>query len=150
MKITFQPKTVQRLLLALLTTVLFATATFAQSDEETIRNLAKLENEGTPIKLTDNVVVWAGISDQPIVGKQNWEAKRKEFGKARPNTKFNRVPERIVISESKDLAYEYGAHASSWDKPEGGRAENAGYYMRVWRKVNGEWLQEAFFIRLTE
>ncbi|MFN7117690.1 MAG: YybH family protein [Saprospiraceae bacterium] len=151
MQTFFHPKTTQRVFLALLTTVLCATATLAQNDEQQIRNLIKTENDGGGApKVTNDVFYWPGIIDSPVVGKQNWEAKSKELRQARPNTKFNRVPERLVVSESKDLAYEYGYQTTGWDKPEGGRAETKGYYLRVWRKVNGEWLLEGFFARLTE
>jgi ketosteroid isomerase-like protein len=145
----FQTKTAQCLLLALLTTVLCTNAAFAQTDEDKLRNAIKIVNEGTPAKVTDDVIVWAGVSEQPTVGKQAWEATRQGIVTARPNLKLNRTTERLVISESKDLAYEYGKHVSSWDKPEGGgRDSNAGYYLRIWRKVDGEWLEEAFFARL--
>lgn len=151
MQTTFQPKTATRLLLALFMTAFSITAALAQSDEQQIRNLIKTENDGGGApKVTDDAFYWPGIIDNPVVGKQNWEAKSKELRQARPGTKFNRVPERLVVSESKDLAYEYGYQTTSWDKAEGGRAETKGYYLRVWRKVNGEWLLEGFFARLTE
>lgn len=57
MQITFQPKTAQRLLLALLMTVLSISVTLAQSDEQQIRSLIKTENDGGGApKVTDDVV----------------------------------------------------------------------------------------------
>lgn len=151
MKITFQPKTLQGLFMALLTTVLFTTATFAQSDEQTIRDMIKQENESQiRPKFTDEVIVAPVGTPRPFVGKQAWIAGVQEMNKMRPNTKLNRVPERIVVAASNDLAYEYGNQTMSWDKPEGGRFEGQGAYIRIWRKVNNAWLLEAFMARPNE
>lgn len=148
MKITFQPKTAQRLLLVLLTAILCVTATFAQSDEQTIRDMIKQENENQVRPKTTEEVILAPVgTPRPFVGKQAYVAGIQELSKMRPNTKLNRVPERVVVAESKDLAYEYGNQTMSWDKPEGGRSEGQGSYIRIWRKINGEWLLEAFMAR---
>lgn len=48
-------------------------------------------------------------------------------------------PTRIVVSENGDLAYDYGTYTASW-AGEDGPAEEAGKYVSVWRKVEGEWV----------
>lgn len=137
--------------MALLTTVLFATATFAQNDEQTIRDLIKLENETqTRPKITDNVVSAPIGVPRPFIGKAEWIAGAQELNKTRQNLKLIRTPERIVIAAANDLAYEYGNQTMAWDKPEGGRFDGKGSYVRIWRKVNNEWLVEVTMARPNE
>jgi ketosteroid isomerase-like protein len=151
MQTTFQPKTAPRLLLALLMTALSITITLAQSDEQVIREIIKQENENqVRPKFTDDVISAPVGTPRPFVGKQAWIAGVQELNKTRPNTKLVRTPERIVVAASNDLAYEYGNQTMAWDKPEGGRFEGQGAYLRIWRKVNNEWLLEVFMARPNE
>lgn len=151
MQNSFQLKTAQRFLLALFMTVFCFTVSFAQSDEQVIRDIIKQENETqTRPKVTDNVVSAPIGTPRPFVGKADWAAGVQELSKTRPNTKLVRTPERIVVAASNDLAYEYGNQTMAWDKPEGGRFEGKGAYVRVWRKVNNEWLVEVTMARPNE
>ena len=57
---------------------------------------------------------------------------------------------RLVISQSGDMAEEFGNFTHSFDQPNKKHISFDGSYLRVWRKINGEWLEDAFFARPNE
>jgi len=57
---------------------------------------------------------------------------------------------RLVISQSGDMAEEFGNFTLSFDQPDKKHISFDGSYLRVWRKINGEWLEDAFFGRPNE
>jgi uncharacterized protein (TIGR02246 family) len=48
------------------------------------------------------------------------------------------APEIIEVAASGDLAYDRGTYRFAVDTPEG-RAEDAGKYIVIWKKINGDW-----------
>ncbi|MBA2564624.1 MAG: nuclear transport factor 2 family protein [Gemmatimonadetes bacterium] len=56
----------------------------------------------------------------------------------RPNATGTFKSDRIVISESGDMAYDLGTYSGGYDGPDG-RVENSGQYLTVWRKIGDEW-----------
>jgi ketosteroid isomerase-like protein len=84
------------------------------------------------------------------VGRQEQQKFRTQFEaaqKKRPNAKTQTTVERVVVAKSGDLAYEFSNFRTEWDGADGQRAGFDGSYLRVWRKLKGEWLEEAFFGR---
>jgi ketosteroid isomerase-like protein len=131
-----------------------ATAAAEKTDDQTIRQLVQQENDGNRvIKYTDDSIFVSGAFPRPIIGRKQFDAmkpRREEMKKARPNEKMKSDIQRLVISQSGDLAYEYGDFNVSFDSKNKKRTGFSGSYLRVWRKVNGEWLVDAFFARPNE
>ncbi len=57
---------------------------------------------------------------------------------ALPNLAFSFTPTTIQVAESGDIAYETGTYRFGADMP-GGRLDDAGKYLTIWRKIGGEW-----------
>jgi len=57
---------------------------------------------------------------------------------------------RLVISDLKDMAYDFGNFTVNFDTPDKQHISFNGSYLRVWRKIKGEWQGEAFFARPNE
>ena len=55
-----------------------------------------------------------------------------------PGISLTFEPTRVEVSESADLAADVGVYALAFDG-EGGRVEDEGKYVVVWRKVDGAW-----------
>lgn len=127
----------------------------AGDTEQIIRELVRKSDAREPIKLTEDSILNTGFTRRPLVGRDEQEkffrgpqaeAIRSRRGKSTTKT----TVERVVIAKSGDLAYEFSRFRMDWeggtDKPDG----FDGSYLRVWRKVGDEWLEEAFFARPTE
>ena len=48
------------------------------------------------------------------------------------------------------MAEEFGNFTLSFDQPDKKHISFDGSYLRVWRKIKGEWLEDAFFARPNE
>lgn len=122
-----------------------------QSDEQKIRDLVRLALEGKQaIETTDNAIFVSGPLPRPAIGKKDREQFKPiidEIAKNRPNQKRESEIVRLVVSESKDMAYEFGNHKISWDAPDKSRTGFEGSYLRVWRKIGDVWKVDAFFAR---
>ena len=55
--------------------------------------------------------------------------------------------QRIVIADSKDLAYEYSKFTLTFDTKDGKHFNFDGGTLRVWQKQGGEWKIAAMFLR---
>ncbi len=55
-----------------------------------------------------------------------------------PGISFTFEPTRIEVSASADLASDVGTYSLAFDA-DGGRVEDQGKYVLVWKKVNGAW-----------
>lgn len=125
------------------------TDTNAQSDEQLLRNLIQQENEGkNVIKRTEDSIFVSGAYRRPMIGR----AARKAEGSPKDRLNESRKGElmRLVISQSGDMAEEFGNFTLSFDQPDKKHISFDGSYLRVWRKINGEWLEDAFFARPNE
>lgn len=139
------------ILIAFLICSNLANAQNNSSDEQTIRNLVAQENEGkNVIQSTDSSIFVSGAYPRPIIGKQN-SAEEKQINEKmdteRQNFSSKRRIERIVVSQAGDMAYEFGYGDLSWDTPEKKHISFEASYLRVWRKINGEWKVEVSFAR---
>ena len=127
------------------------TPTASQTDEQVLRDLIRQQNEGKDvIKFTDDAIFVSGAFPRPIIGKQQAQAaepKWKEMAKSRPNQSQKNEVVRLVVSQSGDMAEEFGNFTVSYDKPDKTRTSFNGSYLRVWRKMGGEWQVDAFFAR---
>ena len=147
----------------LLTTIILAmlivcgsTGAAAQSktDEQTLRDLiSRADTDPNAIKRTDDAIMVSGAFPRPIVGREQWEAMRSNrdgMKKARLNEMQKTELVRLVIADSKDMAYDFGNFTIDYDTPDKQHVSFNGSYLRVWRKIKGEWKGEAFFARPNE
>ena len=120
-----------------------------RSDEQLLRKLIREDNEGkNVIKRTEDSIFVSGAFPHPMIGHAVEEAlgSRKE----RSNESRKGEVVRLVISQSGDMAEEFGNFTLSFDQPDKKHISFDGSYLRVWRKINGEWLEDAFFARPNE
>lgn len=56
-----------------------------------------------------------------------------------PNLALTFQPTKVVVSSAGDVAYETGGYRIGMDGPKGKRIEDAGKFVVVWKRVNGDW-----------
>ena len=125
-----------------------------KTDEQVLRELIQQDDYGKDvIKFTEDAIFVSGAYPRPIIGRQQREAARprqEEIARSRPNQSRKSEVQRLVVSQSGDMAYEFGNFTISYDAPDKKRAGFNGSYLRVWRKIGGEWKVDAFFARPNE
>ena len=105
------------------------------------------------MEMTEDFIFVSGAYPQPLIGRAAVQAnrnRREQIQQLRPNLKDTSTRLQLFVSESGDMAYEYGLFRMSWDAPEGGRTEFEGTYLEVYRKENGQWKRAASFARPNE
>ena len=123
------------------------TGTNAKTDEQLLRNLIQEDNEGkNVIKRTEDSIFVSGAYPRPIIGRGFQEPSPK----GRSNELHKSEVVRLAVSRSGDMAEEFGNFTLSFDQPDKTHISFDGSYLRVWRKINGEWLEDAFFARPNE
>jgi len=131
--------------------VLFAsfaanTSAYAESDVEVIR---KADVEWSNSAQSKDVDIWvAHYSPDAVVLAPNQpaasgnEAIRKTIGGllSLPGLSTQWRPLKVEVSHSGDMAYLHGTYELSFDNPNGGRIEDHGKYVEVWKKQpDGSW-----------
>jgi ketosteroid isomerase-like protein len=120
-----------------------------RSDEQLLRKLIREDNEGkNVIKRTEDSIFVSGAFPHPMIGHAVEEALGSRKDRSNESRKGEVV--RLVISQSGDMAEEFGNFTLSFDQPDKKHTSFDGSYLRVWRKINGEWLEDAFFARPNE
>ena len=131
-----------------------AMAQTAKTDEAVLRDLiSRADKEPGVIKRSDDAIMISGAFPRPIVGREQWEkmrSNREGITKPRLNEVQKTELVRLVISESKDMAYDFGNFTVDYDTADKNHVNFNGSYLRVWRKIKGEWRSEAFFARPNE
>jgi hypothetical protein len=101
------------------------------------------------MKNSDDSFFWSGAFDKPLIGKAEQQAARTkaETDEPRKNQVSADHPQRIVVSKSGDMAYEYGRGSLSYDEQKTGKhvSFETGY-LRVWKSVAGECKVAAFLV----
>jgi hypothetical protein len=98
---------------------------------------------------TDDSFFWSGAYDKPLIGnaQQNAARTKSETEEPRKNQVSADHPQRIVVSKSGDMAYEYGRGSLSYDEQKTGKHvafDTA--YLRVWKSAGGECRVAAFLV----
>jgi ketosteroid isomerase-like protein len=87
---------------------------------------------------TNDSFFFSGALDKPVIGKPENEAAGKKIGETRANEKYPVTPQRIVVSSSGDMAYEYGTIHLSFDDKKTGHEDFTAAYLRVWKIEDGQ------------
>lgn len=120
-----------------------------KSDEQLLRKLIQENNEGkNVIKRTEDSIFVSGAFPRPMIGHAVQEVLGSRKDRSNESRKGEMV--RLVISQSGDMAEEFGNFTLSFDQPDKKHISFDGSYLRVWRKINGEWLEDAYFARPNE
>ncbi|MGB9066951.1 MAG: hypothetical protein WCC21_00160 [Candidatus Acidiferrales bacterium] len=93
------------------------------------------------MQYTEDNFFWSGAYDQPMIGKAQQEVGRKkaETEEPRKNEANADHPQRVVVSKSGDMAYEYGGGEMSFDEQKTGKHVSFQVgYLRVWKRVDGQ------------
>ena len=117
-------------------------------DEEQIRALIAQRDAGTRLPTTPDRVLWMASFQKPIVGNETPTLRTHERGIENrvPNSeKAHTDVQRIVVSQSGDLAYEYSNGTIAFDLLDGRHISSPNSTLRVWQKQDGQWKQAAAF-----
>ena len=120
-----------------------------KSDEQLLRKLIREDNEGkNVIKHTEDSIFVSGAFPHPMIG----HAVEQALGSRKDRSNESRKGEvvRLVISQSGDMAEEFGNFRLSFDQPNKTHISFDGSCLRVWHKIRGEWLEDAYFARPNE
>ena len=140
-------------LLALVSTELKAAGSNAD-EEAAIRQIIAAHDqkgggglEGVP-QLADRVI-WTGSAKRPMVGdeKEQLLSTSSVPNRVPGHTTIKTEPIRIVIADSRDLAYEYGKVTTEFDLKSGEHVKLEAGMLRVWQKQDGNWKEAAVFTR---
>ena len=103
--------------------------------------------EGVP-QLADRVI-WTGSAKRPMVGdeKEQLLSTSSVPNRVPGHTTIKTEPIRIVIADSRDLAYEYGKVTTEFDLKSGEHVKLEAGMLRVWQKQDGNWKEAAVFTR---
>jgi hypothetical protein len=117
--------------------------------EQTIRDAVR----NRTITYTDDDFFWTGAFDKPLIGKAEHaeSTRRLEAEEPRKNEVDADRPQRIVVSKSGDMAYEYGGGELSYDEQKTGKHTSFQIgYLRVWESVDGRCKVAATMVRPIE
>jgi hypothetical protein len=134
------------LILVILTVVVCLGAGSNGAEEAAIRRLIGAENSNP---LPDHVF-WSGAYRRPTVGNERSEPTGGPASlpnRVPGSQKSTTVPIRIVVADSRDLAYEYSRTTIEYDLKTGEHRKIDTGVLRVWQKVGGEWREAASFER---
>ena len=102
------------------------------------------------IKFSDDRIFVSGAYPRAIIGKEMTpENQQAEDGMKKERQNFKAISriQRVVVSAGGDMAYEFGFGDLSWDTPDKKHISFENTYLRVWRKLQGEWKVEVLFAR---
>lgn len=122
----------------------------AAGNEQTIRQLVADQNAGKQvIAYTENRIFVIGPFARPSIGKNDpaYRQVMDSLGNVRRNVKAIQQIVRLEVAGSGDMAYEYGEGQTEYDDQNNQHTAFTNSYVRIWRKVNGQWLVDVFFAR---
>jgi ketosteroid isomerase-like protein len=90
-----------------------------------------------------DAVLWTGASSKPMTKETD---KADLVAANRRNDVFKTTVQRIEVSQSADMAYEFSTFSIAYDDDRG-HTEGTGALLRVWKKDGGTWKIGAQFQR---
>ena len=144
-------KVIELLVASVLVVAALVAITTAQSGsaEQQIRaQIAKLGTSINPRVYTPDAIFWSGAYSKPIRRSDSEASTRSVLigAPGRKNVEATDSPEKIVVSQGGDMAYEYGTFKLKFDDNVG-HHDLQGALLRVWQKIGGEWKIVAHFQR---
>jgi hypothetical protein len=139
-------------IIALLAICLVSSPLFAQtpSPEQQIRDQIIKFDTAPEVEVSamfdKDVVVWTGAYAKPQTPSVPTDPADLLASPGRKNVVQKTSVQRIVVSKSGDMAYEYSTHTLSFDDDRG-HQEPKGALLRVWRRTEAEWKIAAWFQR---
>ena len=133
------------------TTMNTHTTVDGMTDEQMLRNLIQQADQDlSRLKYTDDGIFVSGAYARPLIGTtalQTTQPVPEVLQEERRNVKVTSEIVRLVVAEAGDLAYDFGNFTLKYDTSEGRRISFEGSCLRVWQKVQDEWLIAASFRR---
>lgn len=77
-------------------------------------------------------------NSSPVIGIKNIRPALEEMIKNKINLGTPKGPDWIEVSESGDLAYDFGKYNIETESPDGIISET-GYYISIYKKIDGQW-----------
>ena len=99
---------------------------------------AALDVEGSLAFYAEDAIVQPAGAPQ-IRGREAIAGMYRRFFEGSQLKEFSAKGSHITVSQSGDLAYEYGVNRTVLAGPEGDLVD-VGKYLLVWKKIDGEWL----------
>ena len=120
------------------------------ADEAAIRKLiAAGDQKGGTLPQMSDTVFWSGAYMRPAVAPEKGQPRTGGEGSLPdrvPGTQKSKTEViRIVVADSRDLAYEYSKATLEFDLKSGKHMSVDTGILRVWQKQGGEWKEAAVF-----
>ena len=150
---------IRRYLVALTFGILLIGLPFARAagsdptEEAAIRKLiAAIDANGNRDHSLPDIIFWSGAYKKPVIGHEDDKPKQRDgegsiTDRTLSTQKLVTTAQRIVVADSKDLAYEYSTFTLEFDTKAGKHVKFDGAGLRVWQKRGGVWKQAAIFAR---
>jgi hypothetical protein len=124
----------------------------AEEEAAIRKQIAAVEATGNRSHSLPDSIFWSGAYKKPVIGiREDKTTQRDGEGSIADRNaatqKLVTTPQRIIVSNSKDLAYEYSTFTIEFDTKAGKHVKFDGAGLRVWQKQGGEWKQAAIFAR---
>lgn len=128
---------VSRLMIAGL--VVFTSAAFAQTGPCSEHAIRQTRQSNVLAPRTADMYFYSGALDKPVVGGEQIAATGKQVASGRKNQKESLQPDKIVVAEDGQMAYEYGTGHVSYDDVKSGKHEAfSTAYLAVWKTDGGQ------------
>ena len=104
---------------------------------------------GRDLYMSDRVF-WSGAYKRPVMGTETSEptgGERSIPNRVPGSQKGKTEPIRIVVADSRDVAWEYSRETLEYDLKSGQHVRIEDGVLRVWQKQNGEWKIAAAFLQ---
>jgi ketosteroid isomerase-like protein len=116
------------------------------------KQIVAIDAKGNREHSLPDVIFWSGAFKRPVIGTEDGKSKQEagegSIADRKPATqKLVTKPQRIVVADSQDLAYEYSIFTLEFDTKAGKHIKFDGAGLRVWQKQGGVWKQAAIFAR---
>jgi hypothetical protein len=140
------------LALALIVTAASGLQAQQDADEKAIRDAVARWDAENRVPQTADAIFWSGAYKRPAVrGQSTSELTARSQAAKRESSKQVTTIRRIEISQSRDMAYEFSdGEVVARELDASGKMGDRRFtnsWLRVWKKVNGQWQVAAAFAR---
>jgi len=119
------------------------------TEEAAIRKLIAAGDKGAPLPPMTDRIFWAGAYKRPVIDPEKgvpFNGPGDTIENRVPGSRKTKTePIRIVIADSRDLAYEFSKCTLAHDLKSGEHVSFDTGILRVWQKQGGDWKVAAVF-----